>query len=175
MSQHQFFLYVGHSHETILPCLCLELPVKEAYLPRPEWGAVEIDWQLLSPVTGGKQIHHFHKSCFQHSFLELSQFYTVFIKSDTTNLLNEWRTHEEGDRLPTQLFCFFNCGNFFYQKSKIGTTRIPFSRRPTSRLLIESQTLTIWPWAWPNDLGMTLTSFMTLTSDKSNQVKLMSR
>ena len=28
-----------------------------------------------------------------------------------------------------------------------------------------------WPWPWPNDLGMTLTSFMTLTTDKLNQVK----
>ena len=50
------------------------------------------------------------------------------------------------------------------------TRRLPLSRRPTSRLLIESQTLTIWPGN-DLDLGMTLTSFMTLTSDKSNQVK----
>ena len=35
----------------ILPHLCLELPVQEAYLPRPECTAVEIDWQLLIPVT----------------------------------------------------------------------------------------------------------------------------
>ena len=46
-------------------------------------------------------------------------------------------------------------------------TRIPFSRRPTSPLLIESQTLTIWPWS-NLDLGVTMTSFMALTSDKSN-------
>ena len=45
---------------------------------------------------------------------------------------------------------------------------------PTSCLLIESQTLTIWPCN-DLDLGMTFTLFMTLTSDKSNQVKLMSR
>ena len=44
---------------------------------------------------------------------------------------------------------------------------MPFSRRPTSRLLIESQTLTIWPWN-DLDLGVTLTSFMTLTSEKWN-------
>ena len=42
---------------------------------------------------------------------------------------------------------------------------MPFSRRSTSHFLIESQTLTIWPW---NDLDLG----MTLTSDKSNQVKL---
>ena len=42
--------------------------------------------------------------------------------------------------------------------------RMPFSRRPTSRLPIESQTLTIWPWN-DLDLGMTLISFITLTSD----------
>ena len=35
----------------IMPSLCLELPGKEAYMPRPEGGTVEIDWQLLSPVT----------------------------------------------------------------------------------------------------------------------------
>ena len=35
----------------ILPYLCLELPVQEVYLPRPECAAVEIDWQLLSPVS----------------------------------------------------------------------------------------------------------------------------
>ena len=90
-------------------------------------------------------------------------------------------------------------------------TRMPFSWMPTSRLPIESQTLTIWPWEWlwpwcnldliydleirqvklmsgaklafsmkwpqpwPNDLGVTLTWFITLMSNKSNQVKLMSR
>ena len=32
---------------------------------------------------------------------------------------------------------------------------MPFSRRPTSRLPIESQSLTIWPWN-NHDLGMTL-------------------
>ena len=31
--------------------LCLEWPDKEVYMPRPDGGAVEIDWQLLSPVT----------------------------------------------------------------------------------------------------------------------------
>ena len=51
---------------------------------------------------------------------------------------------------------------------------MPFSRRSTSHLLIESQTLTILPWN-DLDLGVTLTSFMTLTWDKWNQVKLMSR
>ena len=45
---------------------------------------------------------------------------------------------------------------------------MPFSWRPTSCLLIESQTLTIWIW---NDLDLG----MTLTSDKSNQVKPMPR
>ena len=34
----------------IVPPLCLELPGKEAYMPRPDGSAVEIDWQLLSPV-----------------------------------------------------------------------------------------------------------------------------
>ena len=48
------------------------------------------------------------------------------------------------------------------------STRMSFSQRPTSHLLIESQTLQF-------DLGMTLNSFMTLTLDKSNQVKVMSR
>ena len=51
---------------------------------------------------------------------------------------------------------------------------MPFSGRPTSRLLTESWTLTIWPWT-DLDLAMTMASFMTLTSDKLNQVKLMSR
>ena len=46
-------------------------------------------------------------------------------------------------------------------------TRMPFSQRPTSHLLIESQTPTIWPWN-DLDLGVTFTSFMTLTSDKLN-------
>ena len=45
------FLYIEHPEMEIVPHLCLELPVKEAYLPRPEGGTVEIDWQLLSPVT----------------------------------------------------------------------------------------------------------------------------
>ena len=46
-------------------------------------------------------------------------------------------------------------------------TRMPFSASPTSHLLIESHL--------QFDLGMTLTSFLILTSDKSNQVKLMLR
>ena len=54
------------------------------------------------------------------------------------------------------------------------TTRMSFGQRPTSRLLIESQTLAIWSYN-DLDLGLTLTLFMTLTSYKSNQVKLMSR
>ena len=45
------FLYMEHPEMEIVRHLCLELPVKEAYLPRPAGGAVEIDWQLLSPVT----------------------------------------------------------------------------------------------------------------------------
>ena len=44
-------LYVGHSEIKIVPYLCLMMPVKKAYLPGPEFGAVETDWQLLSPVT----------------------------------------------------------------------------------------------------------------------------
>ena len=36
-----------------VPPLCLELPGKEVHMPRPDGGAVEIDWQLLSPVTTG--------------------------------------------------------------------------------------------------------------------------
>ena len=40
-----------HPKMKIVPPLCLELPGTEAYMPRPEGGAVEIDWQLLSPVT----------------------------------------------------------------------------------------------------------------------------
>ena len=35
----------------IVPHVCLELPGKEAYMPRSARGVVEIDWQLLSPVT----------------------------------------------------------------------------------------------------------------------------
>ena len=46
----------------------------------------------------------------------------------------------------------------------IHVTRIPFSQKPTSCLLIESQTLKIWPG---NDVDLGV----TLTSDKSNQVK----
>ena len=42
---------------------------------------------------------------------------------------------------------------------------MPFSQRPTPHLLIESQTLTIWLWN-DIDLGVTLTLFMTFTSDK---------
>ena len=65
--------------------------------------------------------------------------------------------------------------NFFhFLKSKcrgkckpIFKTRMPFSRRPTSRLPIESQTLTIWPWN-NLDTGVTMTLFMTLTSNKLN-------
>ena len=45
------FLYVEHTEIEIVPLLCLELPVKEAYLSRPEGGEVEIGCQLLSPVT----------------------------------------------------------------------------------------------------------------------------
>ena len=33
-----------------------------------------------------------------------------------------------------------------WPKGKWVSRRMPFSRRPTSRSLIESQTLTIWPW-----------------------------
>ena len=51
MSEMEILLYVGHSEMKMVPHLCLKLPVKEAYLPRPECGAVEIDWQLFSPVT----------------------------------------------------------------------------------------------------------------------------
>ena len=40
----------------IVPPLYLELPGKEAYMPRPEGGAVEIHWQLLSPVTAPPDI-----------------------------------------------------------------------------------------------------------------------
>ena len=42
-------------------------------------------------------------------------------------------------------------------------TRMSFSRRPTCRLPIGSQVLTIWLWN-DLDLSMTLPSFMTLTS-----------
>ena len=55
----------------------------------------------------------------------------------------------------------------FYLDTPQRITRMSFSWRPTSRLPIESQTLTIWPW---NDLDLG----MTLTSNKSNQIKLMS-
>ena len=48
--------------------------------------------------------------------------------------------------------------------------KMPFSWRPTYCLPIEIQILTIWPWS-DLDFGMTLTLFMTLASDKSNQVK----
>ena len=34
-----------------MPHLCLDLMGKEACMPRPECAAVEIDWQLLIPVT----------------------------------------------------------------------------------------------------------------------------
>ena len=34
-----------------MPHLCLDLMGKEACMLRPECAAVEIDWQLLSPVT----------------------------------------------------------------------------------------------------------------------------
>ena len=46
--------------------------------------------------------------------------------------------------------------------------QMPFSWRFTSCLSIEIQTLKIWPW---NDINLG----MTLTSDKSNHIKLMSR
>ena len=49
----KFFLYMGHSILSILPHLCLNFPVKEAYLPRPNWGEVDLDWQLSSPVVIG--------------------------------------------------------------------------------------------------------------------------
>ena len=45
-----------HPKIKIVPPLCLVLPGKEAYMPSPEGGAVEIDWQLLSPVTTSQ--HH---------------------------------------------------------------------------------------------------------------------
>ena len=45
------FFSVAHPKMKILPHFCLELPVQEAFLPGPECVAVEIDWQLLSPVT----------------------------------------------------------------------------------------------------------------------------
>ena len=45
------FLCVDHPKMKIVPSLCLELPGKEACMPRPEGGTFEIDWQLLSPVT----------------------------------------------------------------------------------------------------------------------------
>ena len=60
--------------------------------------------------------------------------------------------------------------SYITQVSKIVSTRMPFSQRPTSCLLIESQTLTIWPWN-DLDLGVTLTSFVTLTPEKSIQAK----
>ena len=44
-------LYVPHPKMKIMPPLCLEWADKEAYMPRPDGGTVEIDWQLLSPVT----------------------------------------------------------------------------------------------------------------------------
>ena len=34
-----------------MPHLCLDLMGKEACMPRPECAAVEIDWQLLIPIT----------------------------------------------------------------------------------------------------------------------------
>ena len=51
MLKSEILLYVGHSFLTILLHLCLDFPVQEAYLPRPECGAVDLDGQLLSPVT----------------------------------------------------------------------------------------------------------------------------
>ena len=65
-------------------------------------------------------------------------------------------------------------GRYLFLVQKVSQTRMPFCRRPTSHLLIESQTLTISPWN-DLDLGVTLTSFMTSTSDKFNQIKLISR
>ena len=44
-------LYMDHPEMKIVPPLCLELPGKEAHMPWPDGGTVEIDWQLLSPVT----------------------------------------------------------------------------------------------------------------------------
>ena len=44
-------LYMAHPKIKVMPPLCLVLPDKEAYMPRPDGGTVEIDWQLLSPVT----------------------------------------------------------------------------------------------------------------------------
>ena len=44
-------LYVPCPKMKIMLPLCLEWPGKEAYMPKPDGGAVKIDWQLLSPVT----------------------------------------------------------------------------------------------------------------------------
>ena len=50
---------------------------------------------------------------------------------------------------------------------KININKNAFQSKAHLPLGIESQTLTIWPW---NDshLDMTLTSFITMTSDQSN-------
>ena len=51
MSKSEVLLNMEHSIFTILPHLCLNFPVKDAYFPRPEWGAVDSDSQVFSPVT----------------------------------------------------------------------------------------------------------------------------
>ena len=41
-----------------MPHLCLHLMGKEACMARPAGGAVQIDWQLLSPVTAAVEKDH---------------------------------------------------------------------------------------------------------------------
>ena len=87
MLQGEILLYVDHPKMKILPHLCLELPVQEAYLPRPECAAMEIDWQLLSPVTLLQHVNplaDLEGACPAHAPLRvqiLSFRHTKFLKS----------------------------------------------------------------------------------------------
>ena len=49
------FLYVTYPQLKKIPHLSLDSLGKEAYLPRPAGGAVEKNWQLVSPVTTSSQ------------------------------------------------------------------------------------------------------------------------
>ena len=58
--------------------LCLELPGKETYMSRPEGGAVEIDWQLLSPVTTDlKRSSLKHFECLSVKFVDLDMAFGI--------------------------------------------------------------------------------------------------
>ena len=86
------------------------------------------------------------------------------------------KAHESKNLFQTLCIIFYPVAwiSFPIVVNSLKPQRIDLGQRSTSRLPIETQTLKISHWN-DLDLGITLTTFMTLTTDKGNQVKLMPR